>query len=169
MENQTISAPTEQMNHQVLERTLAKDVRKPVIIPPISIPGDWQQKTGRALTMIESFYHAFHGIWVGLKEERNVRIHFLAAIAVIAGGLYFNIDTTSWIALSFAIGLVLTTEFLNTSLEHLVNLSAGGEWHHSARYAKDTAAAAVLCASTVSLIVGLFVFLPRIAPMIFSH
>ena len=37
--------------------------------------------------MIESFYHAFHGIWIGLKEERNVRIHFCSMIAVIICGI----------------------------------------------------------------------------------
>ncbi len=113
--------------------------------------------------MIESFYHAFHGIWVGLREERNVRIHLVAAVAVIALGLWLRVDLTSWALLALAIGLVLTTEFLNTALEHLVDISAGHEYHQSARYAKDTAAAAVLCASFMAAAVGCAVFLPRLA------
>ena len=112
--------------------------------------------------MIESFYHAFHGVWVGLKEERNVRIHFLSALAVLILGLWLRVDLIGWASLSLAIGLVLTTEFLNTALEHLVDISADGEYHEAARYAKDTAAAAVLCASAMALIVGLLVFLPRL-------
>jgi len=112
--------------------------------------------------MIESFFHAFHGIWIGLKEERNVRIHFLSAVAVTALGIWLQVDLNSWALLAIAVGMVLTTEFLNTSLEHLVDISAGSEYHESARYAKDTAAAAVLCASVVSLAIGLVVFLPRL-------
>lgn len=114
--------------------------------------------------MIESFYHAFHGIWIGLKEERNVRIHFLSAVAVTAMGIWLQVDLTGWAFLAIAIGMVLTTEFLNTSLEHLVDISAGGQYHESARYAKDTAAAAVLCASVISLAIGLIVFVPKLLP-----
>jgi diacylglycerol kinase len=112
--------------------------------------------------MIESFYHAFHGIWIGLKEERNVRIHFVSAFAVVAVGLWLNVSLTEWASLAMAIGLVLTTEFLNTALEHWVDVAARGEWHESAKYAKDTAAAAVLCASTVAVVVGSVVFVPRL-------
>ena len=132
------------------------------------IPKTWQRKSGRALNMIESFYHAFHGIWVGLKEERNVRIHFLAAVAVTALAIWLKIDTLGCIALTFAVGLVLITEFLNTSLEHLVNINSGNEYHKSARYAKDTAAAAVLCASVTSFIVGLIVFMPPLYALVQS-
>ncbi len=116
--------------------------------------------------MIESFYHAFHGIWIGLKEERNVRIHFLAAIAVAAAAVWLKVDTLGCISLSFAVGLVLITEFLNTSLEHLVNLNANGEYRESARYAKDTAAAAVLCASVTAVVVGAVVFVPKLMALI---
>ena len=110
--------------------------------------------------MIESFYHAFHGIWVGLKEERNVRVHFLSAFAVIALAVWLKVDLTSWALLAMAVGIVLTTEFINTSLEHLVDIASGHEYHKSARYAKDTAAAAVLCASVIAVAIGLIVFLP---------
>ncbi|MBX9880143.1 MAG: diacylglycerol kinase family protein [Candidatus Obscuribacterales bacterium] len=130
------------------------------------VPASWQRKSGRALNMIESFYHAFHGIWVGLKEERNVRIHFLAAIAVAAAAVWLKVDTLGCISLAFSIGLVLITEFLNTSLEHLVNLYAKGEYHESARYAKDTAAAAVLCASLTAVVVGAIVLGPKLLALI---
>ncbi len=112
--------------------------------------------------MIESFYHAFHGIWIGLKEERNVRIHFASAVLVIGLGLWLNVDLIGWAFLAVAVGFVLTTEFLNTSLEHLVDISANGEYHESARYAKDTAAAAVLCSSVMAIAIGAVVFMPKL-------
>jgi len=118
--------------------------------------------------MIESFYHAFHGIWIGLKEERNVRIHCVSAFAVAGLGWWLKVDGPGWAALALAVGLVLATEFLNTALEHLVDVAARGEYHESARYAKDTAAAAVLCSSLAALIVGLVVFVPRLLPLLHS-
>lgn len=133
-----------------------------VVSHPI-VPAAWKQKTGRCASLIESFYHAFHGIHIALKEERNVRIHFCAAAMATVLGLCLNLDKVSWLALALAIGLVITAEFLNTSLEHLVDLASRGQYHHSARYAKDTAAGAVLIASFVAAITGAIVFLPRIA------
>ncbi len=116
--------------------------------------------------MFESFYHAFHGIWVGLKEERNIRIHLSCAFLVFILGWQLQVTQWEWILLALAIGLVLTTELLNTSLEHLVDISANHQYHQSARYAKDTAAAAVLCASITSLIIGALVFLPHIRSLL---
>jgi undecaprenol kinase len=130
------------------------------------IPAAWQKKTGRAATLLESFYHAFHGIYLGLKEERNLRIHMCAAIVVTGMGIWLKLDTVAWLSICLAMGLVITAEFLNTALEHLVDLSSRGQYHLSARYAKDTAAAAVLCASFVAAVVGMAVFIPRLAALI---
>jgi diacylglycerol kinase len=77
-------------------------------------------------------------------------------------GVWLRLDVGSWLALSLVSGLVLVAEFLNTSLEHLVDLSSEGKYYKSARYAKDTAAAAVLCASVVAAVVGGLVFVPRL-------
>jgi diacylglycerol kinase len=126
------------------------------------IPAAWQRKTGRAATLLESFYHAFHGVYAALKEQRNVRIHFCAAAVAIGLGLYVRLDVVSWLALALAIGLVITMEFLNTALEHLVDLASRGQYHRSARYAKDTAAGAVLIASIVAVAIGAVIFLPRL-------
>lgn len=145
----------------VEERQVSR-ARRPVESTRTLIPASWQEKTGSSLTMIESFYHAFHGIWIGLKEERNVRIHFISAAAVFALALWLRVDRVDCLLLAVAVGLVLVTEFLNTAIEHLVDVAAGGQYHESARYAKDTAAAAVLCASLVALAIGLMVFLPRL-------
>jgi diacylglycerol kinase len=130
------------------------------------IPAEWQRKTGRAATLVESFYHAFHGIYIGLKEERNLRIHFCAAAIATTMGVCLKLDMVSWLCLCLAMGGVIICEFLNTSLEHLVDLSARGQYHRSARYAKDTAAAAVLCASIVAALVGLTIFVPRLLTLV---
>lgn len=130
------------------------------------IPPSWRRKSGRTTTVIESFYHAFNGVWTGLKEQRNVRIHLILASAVILAGLVLGVDRLSWIALSFAIGFVLTAEFVNTSIEHLVDMASGGTYHPAARAAKDTAAAAVLIASIVAFVTGLLVLGPKLLALV---
>ena len=132
------------------------------------VPRAWLRKTGPAITMIESFYHAFHGIWIGLKEERNVRIHFCLVALVTALGIWLKVDAQSWISLIIAMSMVVAAEFVNTSLEHLVDISSNNEYHQSAKYAKDTAAAAVLIASVAAAAIGSIVFVPRLLALI-SH
>lgn len=116
--------------------------------------------------MIESFYHAFHGIWIGLKEERNVRIHFCLVALVTALGIWLKVDAQGWISLIIAMSMVVAAEFVNTSLEHLVDISSNNEYHESARYAKDTAAAAVLIASVAAATIGAIVFVPKLLALI---
>jgi diacylglycerol kinase len=126
------------------------------------IPIAWRRKNGRASNLFESFYHAFHGVWVGLKRERNLRIHFAMIPVVTALGIALHIDSIGWMMLTLSMGLVITTEFLNTALEHVVDLTTQGEYHISARYAKDTAAAAVLAVACCAVVIGVIVFVPAI-------
>jgi undecaprenol kinase len=126
------------------------------------IPTSWSHKAGRTQSVSESFFHAFHGLWVGLKEQRNVRIHLSVACLVLIMAVLFKVDLQDWVSLIVAMGFVLCAEFINTALEYLVDISADGEYHSSARAAKDTAAAAVLIASLVATIIGVIVFGPRL-------
>lgn len=126
------------------------------------IPASWRRKSSQTGSLVESFYHAFHGLWIGLKHERNLRIHLSIALAVILAATLLRINTVGWLALLFSIFLVITVELINTALEHLVDLSTSGEYQLSARYAKDTAAAAVLVTSLLAVIIGAFVFVPHL-------
>ena len=129
------------------------------------VPQSWQRKAGRAGNLVESFYHAFHGVALGLRDQRNLRIHFTLAILVTIAGFAFKIDMISWMALVIVMALVIACEFINTSLEHLVDISANNEYHVAARCAKDTAAAAILAVSFAAMIVGLMIFVPRLLSM----
>jgi undecaprenol kinase len=157
------SADTEKVSHDPIS---LENHRAHRLLQRSLIPAEWQKKTGRAATLVESFYHAFHGIYLGLKSERNLRIHFCAAIFATVLGFVFKLDPVSWIALTLAIGLVIIAEFLNTALEHLVDLASRGQYHRSARYAKDTAAGAVLISAFVAAVTGAVIFLPRLIAFI---
>ncbi|MBK9142353.1 MAG: diacylglycerol kinase family protein [Candidatus Melainabacteria bacterium] len=126
------------------------------------IPFAWQRKTGRTASLFESFYHAFHGVYVGLKSQRNLKIHFLACVVVVILGTALKIEPYSWLALIVVMGLVISMEYINTALEHLVDISADGQYRYAARCAKDTAAAAVLVASLTAVATGAVIFLPRL-------
>ncbi len=132
------------------------------------IPEIWKRKTGRAGSLIESFYHAFHGLKVAFVEQRNLRIHCFLSCLVVAAGLFFHIDVVSWIALTMVMAMVIAAELFNTALEHLVDISSDGQYSYPARLAKDTAASAVLAMSVMAVIVGAMIFVPKIAGL-FIH
>ena len=80
-------------------------------------------------------------------------------------GLFFSIDLTQWAVIAVCVGLVLSGECVNTSLEAVVDL-ASPEYHELAKRAKDCAAGGVLISSFASLFVAAFIFLPKIIDFI---
>ncbi len=110
---------------------------------------------------IESFKFAFKGIYLFVKSEPNVIIHLIAAVFAVAMGFFFSIQTWEWCVVIFAIGMVLSAEAFNTSIEYLTDL-VSPDYHELAGKTKDVAAAAVLLIAIAAAIVGLLIFLPKI-------
>lgn len=128
----------------------------------VLVPFNWRKRIRAASSLAESFYHAFNGVWLGFRTERNLRMHFIAAGLVAILAVILRVDYIGSLALTLAVGLVLTAEFINTSLEHLVDLASHRTYHVSAKAAKDTAAAAVLMASLTAVLVGITVLAPKL-------
>ncbi|MBN9393748.1 MAG: diacylglycerol kinase family protein [Candidatus Melainabacteria bacterium] len=120
------------------------------------------RKIGRAQSVGQSFYFAFRGLGHAFATQRNFRIHCVAAPIAALMGLYFDIEPLAWVLLGLSICFVLFAELMNTAIEHVVDIQANYKYHAAARYAKDTAAAAVLVASFAAVICGCFIFLPKI-------
>lgn len=135
----------------------------------IAIPGSWRRKAERTASLVESFFHAFRGFSVAFKAERNLRIHVLMAVLVAAAAAALRVDAMSCALLTLAVGIVIVSELVNTALERIVDIATNNEFHRVARDAKDTAAAAVLCAAGVATLIGLFVFVPRLLALLNLH
>ncbi len=113
-------------------------------------------------TLIDSFNYAVSGIIIALKTEKNMRIHYLIAILVIALSLFFDFSRTEFLLLLFAISLVVVAEMVNTALERVVDLITE-DYHPLARLVKDVAAGAVLIAAINSIVVGYLLFFDRLS------
>jgi len=113
--------------------------------------------TGR----IRSFTFAFAGIWTMLKSQHNAWIHAFATLAVIAGGLIFQLSATEWCCLILAIIAVWSAEALNTAFEFLADV-ASPEFHPLVKHAKDVAAGAVLISAIGAAIIGILIFAPHL-------
>jgi len=110
---------------------------------------------------IESFGNAINGIKLIIGGEKNFRIHLVVLVAVIAAGIFFRLTTGEWIAVILVSGLVLAAECINTAVEYLCDEVSAQE-SINIRKAKDTSAAGVLISAIISVITGLFVFIPAI-------
>ncbi len=114
---------------------------------------------------IGSFKFAFHGLRLLFRKEHNSRIHLLAAIAAITLGLILKINPMEWSSLIIVTCIVFIAELMNTSIESLSDL-VDPEWNEKIREAKDYAAAAVLISAIISIVVGGFIFIPKILSLI---
>jgi len=108
------------------------------------------------------FRHAWNGIKELFKTEKNFRFQSFAALAVIVAGIIFGLSAAQWLMIIIAIGFVLVTEALNTSVEKIIDY-VKPEYHPKARVIKDIAAGAVLIAAITAVMIGLIIFIPEIS------
>ncbi|WP_084723501.1 diacylglycerol kinase family protein [Virgibacillus chiguensis] len=108
------------------------------------------------------FSFAWQGIKFVVKNERNFRVHLCAAIVVILAGIILNINITEWSIILLLIGNVFITEMLNTVAERIIDY-VKPDVHPAAKQIKDVAAGSVLIAAIIAVIVGCFIFIPKVA------
>jgi len=116
----------------------------------------------RAPTLIDSFNFAFEGIIHVLRTQRNLRIHFAVAVAVLILALIVNVTKMELIALLISVTFVLIAEMLNTAVEAAIDI-ATTSFDPMAKLAKDIAAGAVLIAAINAIAVGYIVFSSKVA------
>jgi diacylglycerol kinase (ATP) len=111
----------------------------------------------RAPSVLESFNFAFEGIIHVLRTQRNLRIHFMVAVAVLVAAVALGVDKMELVVLLLSISFVLVAEMVNTAIEGAVDVSTTS-FDPNAKLAKDIAAGAVLIATVNAVAVGYLVF-----------
>ncbi len=111
------------------------------------------------LSRVESFGHAFRGWSHVLRTQKNVWIHSIIAILVFLLALWLQISLRDWALIILTSAFVFSAEFINTSIEAVVDL-ATEEHHPLAKISKDVGAGAVLVAALAAVVVGLLILGP---------
>lgn len=111
------------------------------------------------LSRIAAIGHALRGWMYVLKTQHNAWVHSLAAAMVIILGFWLQIPARDWAVLVLTIAMVFTAEFINTSIEAVVDL-ASPQKHPLAKVGKDVGAGAVLIAALAGVLIGLLVLGP---------
>jgi diacylglycerol kinase len=130
---------------------------------PTVPPGSKQPVQGKSewAKFIASFGYAFSGLWYTIRTQRNMRVHLTIALLALLVGVFLRISPVEFAIIFLAIICVFTAEMFNTVLELCVDL-ASPEYSPLAKIAKDVAAGTVLLSAIISVIIGLFIFLPHI-------
>jgi diacylglycerol kinase len=111
--------------------------------------------------LVQSFRFALNGFIKNIPTERNLQIHLVAFLFVLAVGFYFSISKFEWFTILLISALVISLELINTAIEKLCDF-VQPNLHEKIKIIKDSAAAAVLVASVIAIILGGFIFLPKI-------
>ena len=114
---------------------------------------------------IKSFSYAFAGLKVLFKEEHNSWIHAVVAVCAITAGFLLDISAIEWIAIIIVIGMVISAEIVNSSLERTADFIKA-ERDDRKRDIKDLGAAAVLICAITAAITGIIIFLPKLIALL---
>ena len=115
-----------------------------------------------SINLLTSFKYAINGISYVLKTSRNFKIQLIFAVTSLMIGYLLNVSLTNYVILIATIMSVLILEILNSSIESIVDLVVKKEFSSLAKISKDTAAGAVLLASINSVIIAVYIFVPKL-------
>ena len=106
---------------------------------------------------LKSFYYAYNGFLIAIKEERNFRFHIVTGFYVYIFSLFYNFNKIEYFIITICIVGILSLELVNSAIERAV---AQPDKNHDtyAGIAKDIAASAVLIFAIGCFVIGLFLF-----------
>lgn len=109
------------------------------------------------MKILKSFKCATKGLIYTVKNEKNMRIHTVASFYVLLFSCFFDLNIEKYLLLFLVIGLVITLEMINSSIEAIIDICAK-EYNTVAKVAKDVAAGSVMVASLIAVVTGLALF-----------
>ena len=112
---------------------------------------------GRMERLRYSFVCALRGILYCICNERNLRIHLVAALYVSIFARLGQLDAGSCALLALCFGVMISAELMNTAIERLGD-RASPAFDRLVRDAKDVAAGGVLVCALACVAVGYFLF-----------
>jgi len=116
---------------------------------------------------VNRFGAARNGLKLFFRTEVHAKVHGIAALMAIGMGFLFHIERLEWALLVLCIILVTGLEIINTAIEVLCD-KIEPNYHQQIKVVKDMAASAVLVAAIGSLLIGCFIFLPKVYTLLFS-
>ncbi len=115
------------------------------------------QAPWKARSTLDSFHHAFEGLYYVFKTQPSLRIQSVFVVLVLLAAWGFGVSEVELLHLLLPMILVITAEVINTAIEGLIDLNIEG-YNERAGTVKDVAAGAVLVCSIYALLAGVMIF-----------
>jgi undecaprenol kinase len=120
-----------------------------------------KKKTNVGIRVKNKFVNAGRGVFTALQEESTLLIYLIMIIVCIGLGIWLKLTYIEWAIIVLTIGIVVSFEFVNTSIESFVDLLSF-EYNERAKKIKDICAAASILSAFASLVVGFLIYLPKL-------
>ncbi len=105
----------------------------------------------------KSFFNAFRGVFLMIKNERNFQIELLAFIINIFLIFYLNLCATDKVLILIVSFGVLVAEIFNTAFEKICDIIQP-EFDKRIGFIKDISAGAVILMAILSIITGILIY-----------
>ena len=120
-------------------------------------PEETCRRTWKSLSTLDSFHHAFEGLYHVYKTQKSMRIQSIMVMLVLLAAWGFGVDHVELVVLLLTMVMVLVAEVFNTAVECVIDLKVD-RFDQRAKVVKDVAAAGVLLCSITALLVGVMIF-----------
>lgn len=114
---------------------------------------------------IKNFSNAWRGLKIIFREEANFPILIIIAVLVLIVAIVLHVELWQFIILIFIIILTLVLELINSIFERIMDILKP-RLHDYVGDIKDIMTAVVFISSLGAVIIGIFIFLPRILEII---
>lgn len=112
--------------------------------------------------VLDSFNNAINGIINTVRTERNMRVHLVVSLGVLAACFLFDVTKYEFLALVITISMVISAELVNTAIEAAIDMTTN-YYHPLAKVAKNAAAGAVLVTAINAIAVGYIIFWEKLS------
>lgn len=114
-------------------------------------------KKFQSTSFLRSAQHAFDGVYLAFKSQRNFRKHLYIALAVLFCAIILKISILAFCILLLTNSLVLVLELLNSVFEFALDAYYKNKYSRLVKFAKDMSAAAVLIMAVTSMSIAFFI------------
>ena len=125
------------------------------------IKKDLKKRNITPKTVMQTINNSINGIIYYAKDGKSIILYLIGLIFEIVMGFIFSINGLEWILIICIMGILLSVELLNTSIEAACD-AITKHYNPLIKIAKDCGSAATFVISLVILILNLIIFIPKI-------
>lgn len=114
-------------------------------------------KKFQSTSFLKSAKHAYDGLYLAFKSQRNFRKHLYITLAVLFVAIVLKVSIFAFCILLLTNSLVLVLELLNSVFEFALDAYYKNKYSRLVKFAKDMSAAAVLIMAATSITIAFFI------------